>query len=98
MTAQEPTVQVKAISEPDEIATVLDGSARGSVQLLHAMRVGHGTNQPGWRWSEHAGPLTGLDSQRHFGNVISGHMVLRGRDGAEVEVGPGEAFAASEGR
>jgi Cupin domain len=42
-------------------------------------------------------PCRGKESEEHIGYVISGRMAVRAKDGAEVEVGPGEAFIAAPG-
>jgi len=39
--------------------------------------------------------MSGLESQQHIGYVISGRMRVRAKDGTELEIGPGEAFAAA---
>ncbi len=41
--------------------------------------------------------LEGRASQRDFGYVLNGRMAVRSHDGAEVQAGPNEAFAAEEG-
>ena len=69
----------------------VDGSTRSFITLRTAA-VGHGTYQPGWRWSLHARPQTGKESENHIGYVISGRMMVRDPLGNEVEVGPGVAF------
>jgi uncharacterized cupin superfamily protein len=56
-----------------------------------------GVYRPGWRWSQDVRPLSGRDSAEHIGYVISGRMRVRAKDGAEVEIGPGEAFVAAPG-
>ena len=49
--------------------------------------------------SEHVKPLAGTDSCQapHTGYVLSGRMGVRMDDGAEAEVGPGDAFVISPG-
>jgi hypothetical protein len=74
----------------------LDGSRRWTAQLP-SLRIGYGVYRPGWRWSLHAGPQTGLPSEAHTGYVEAGRMAVRGAGGQEVTVGPGEAFAAGPG-
>ena len=69
---------------------------RVTVELMGGVDVGRGTYRPGWRWSIHVAPMTGRISQRHFGYVLSG-MGVRSGDGAEIEVGPNQAFAAEPG-
>ena len=90
------SVEVKALDSPDAVWTFLDESERVAVQLGKAA-IGRGVYRPGWRWSRHAQPLSGSESEEHIGYVISGRMAVRGKDGTEVEVGPGEAFIAAAG-
>ncbi len=65
--------------------------------VLESAAVGRGEYLPGWRWSEHAGPQTGKDSEAHIGYILPGRMVVRGADGQEVLVGPGDSFEAQPG-
>lgn len=74
----------------------IDGSRRSAV-VLESAAVGKGEYLPGWKWSEHAGPQTGKSSGVHVGYVIKGQMMVRGADGKEVLVGPGDAFEAQPG-
>jgi len=83
---------VKNLEKADKSWTFLDGSTR-SVVILESAAIGRGEYLPGWRWSMHAGTQTGKkSSQAHTGYVLSGYMTVRGADGMEVTVGPGEAF------
>jgi hypothetical protein len=69
----------------------IDGSTR-SFTSLRTAAIGFGTYQPGWRWSLHAGPQTGKDSENHIGYVISGQMMVKDPLGNEAVINPGEAF------
>lgn len=69
----------------------IDGSTR-SFAPLRTAAIGFGTYQPGWKWSLHAGPQTGKDSENHIGYVISGQMMVKDPSGNEAVVNPGEAF------
>jgi hypothetical protein len=89
-------VVTKSFHTPDGSRIFLDGSRRELIQLATAV-VGRGEYRPGWRWSAHVRPLAGGDSEVHVGYIISGRMIVRGPDGAEVEVGPGDAFEAPPG-
>jgi quercetin dioxygenase-like cupin family protein len=93
---ESPSVEAKSLDSPDATWTFLDESERVAVQLRNAA-IGRGVYRPGWRWSEHAQPLSGKESEEHIGYVISGRMAVRAKDGAEVKVGPGEAFIAAPG-
>jgi hypothetical protein len=60
-------------------------------------RLGGDNITPGWRWSLHVGKQTGKSSTAHIGYVVSGHMAVRGADGAEITVGPEEVFEVGPG-
>jgi len=90
------SVEVKNLASPNASWVFLDGSERVAV-VLSSCAIGRGIYLPGWRWSEHARPLSEADSAEHIGYVISGRMAVRSRDGLEVEVGPGEAFLVAPG-
>lgn len=79
----------------DSETTFLDGSLRKAVRLNSAA-IGIGTYQPGWRWSLHAGAMTGKPSECHTGFIISGEMVVRDSSGNEYLIHAGEAFEVSE--
>ena len=67
------------------------------VSELPSLCVGRGVYQPGWRWSEHAGPQTGENSVRHVGLIESGRMTIRAADRTEATVGPGDIFEVGPG-
>jgi hypothetical protein len=71
--------------------TFLDGSTR-LVASLGPTWIGRGVYRPGWRWSLHAGPMTGSASQPHAGYVVSGTMVVSSPDGEEAVISAGEAW------
>ncbi len=71
--------------------TFTDGSKR-VVVVLESVAVGQGEYLPGWRWSEHAGSQSGKNSEAHVGYILKGRMIIRGADGKETLVGPGDAF------
>jgi ketosteroid isomerase-like protein len=67
--------------------TAAIGNAGGATFL-------RGTFEPGWRWSTDVAPIAGTTScqTRHLGYVISGQMTVRGDDGTETNLGPGDIF------
>ncbi len=69
----------------------IDGSTR-SYAVLRTAAIGFGTYEPGWRWSLHAGPQTGKDSENHVGYVIYGRMMVKDPYGNEAEIASGCAF------
>ncbi|MGD0833705.1 MAG: hypothetical protein ABSA40_04660 [Candidatus Dormibacteria bacterium] len=89
-------VTVAGFADTADTREFQDGSRRQTLDLP-SMQVGRGVYRPGWRWSLHAGPQTGVPSAAHIGYVESGRMAVRGPDGREVTVGPGEAFEAAPG-
>ena len=56
---------------------------------LKTAAIGLGTYQPGWRWSLHAGPQTGKESENHIGYIISGRMMVSDTSGNQVEIEAG---------
>jgi quercetin dioxygenase-like cupin family protein len=88
------SLQAKRFESPDEVRPFKD--EKGNVELveLSGHMVGHGTFEPGWRWSEHVKPLSGTDSCQveHIGYVMRGRMKVVMDGGEELEVGPGDVF------
>ena len=66
---------------------------------LGSVKAARMTLQPGWRWSECIKPAAGTESCEihHVGTVASGQLRIRHNDGAEVEVGPGDAYVIEPG-
>jgi len=88
------TLERQALSTPDETRTFLDGKGKVDIVTVGGVQLGRGVFDPGWRWSDHVNPIAGTDSCQsiHTGYVIQGRMLVRMDDGAEVEVGTGDAF------
>ena len=76
--------------------TFIDGSTR-SYAALRTAAIGFGTYKPGWRWSLHARPQIGKDSENHIGYIISGRMMVSDLSGNEAEIEPGCAFEIAPG-
>jgi len=91
-----PSVVVALPEWPDAKTEFLDGSERTVVRVGPAW-VGRGTYLPGWRWSMHVQPMHATESEAHAGYVLSGRLAVRGRDGIELTVEPGQAFFAASG-
>ncbi len=71
---------------------------------LRVVRVGKGsiakaTLQPGWKWSQSVKPIAKTKSCQasHFGVVVSGRCHISQDDGAQLDLGPGDAFAIPPG-
>ena len=87
----------KGLDGGDKSWTFLDGSKRTAV-ILGSVAIGRGEYRPGWRWSLHVGGQTGKTSLAHIGYVLAGRMAVRGADGKELTVGPGDAFEVGPGQ
>lgn len=79
----------KTFDDPDETRPFAD---KGMAQVVDVGGgvVLKGQFEPGWRWSEHLGPVVGTDSCQspHHLYVLSGRMRVRMNDGSEGEFGP----------
>lgn len=78
-------------STAENTRVFMDGSTRSHAALRTAA-IGFGTYQPGWRWSLHAGPQRGEDSENHIGYIISGRMMVKDPSGNEAAIESGCAF------
>ncbi len=89
----------QSASAPNESRPFAQGKGQLDLVSLDGMVVGRGTFEPGWRWSEHVKPIAGTDSCQaaHMGYCVSGRMVVRMNDGAEMEFGPGDFMVAPPG-
>jgi quercetin dioxygenase-like cupin family protein len=90
-------LQIRRFDEPDESRSF----EKGLFQLVEVagMTLGRASYDPGWKWSEHVGPLLGTElcEVEHVGIVISGRAALRMADGTELVMGPGDVFAIPAG-
>jgi Cupin domain len=88
------TLQGKQFDQPDEVREFTDGKGRVELVDIGGHKIGRGTFEPGWRWSENVKPIAGTDSCQveHLGYVLSGKMALRMDDGSEREFGAGDVF------
>ncbi len=93
-----PKLLSKSLGSPDEVRRFTD---KGQVEIvkLEDITVGRASMEPGWKWSEHVKPTAGTESCQatHTGYVISGRMRIIMDDGAEQEVGAGDAFFIPSG-
>lgn len=82
---------------PTEVRTFEKG--KFELYAVGPMTLGRATYEPGWRWSEHVGPLTGETSCRveHVGLVLSGEAVAKMDDGREVVMRAGDFFSIPSG-
>jgi hypothetical protein len=73
---------LKRFENPDEVREF----EKGRFEIIHlgGMTIGRAIYEPGWKWSEHVGPLAGTKfcEVEHVGLVISGEATaaLEGRE------------------
>lgn len=93
------SLEAKRFESPDEVRPFKDDTGQVQLVELSGNMIGRGTFNPGWRWSDHVKPLSGTDSCQveHIGYVLEGRMKVVQDDGAELEVGPGDAFLRPPG-
>lgn len=75
-----------------------DGVVSEHVEL-GGMVLAREVHQPGWRWSEHVGPMVGTEwcETRHLGYVLAGSLRVLTRDGVEFDLGEGDVFDIPSG-
>jgi quercetin dioxygenase-like cupin family protein len=90
-------LQLVNFSEPTEVRTFEKG--RFELYRVGPATLGRATYEPGWKWSEHVGPLTGESSCKveHVGLVLSGEAVAKMDDGREILMRPGDFFYVPPG-
>ena len=86
-------LEILNLAQPTETREFAHG--RVDVFRIGGQVIGRASYDPGWRWSEHIGPLVGsaLCDVEHLGLVISGRAAVRMADGAEITMEPGDLFA-----
>jgi quercetin dioxygenase-like cupin family protein len=88
----------RTFDQPDETRSFV---AKGGVDIvaIGGSEVGRATFEPGWRWSQHVGPIIGMEScqMEHVGFVVSGRQRLRLDDGTEIEVSAGDLVSIPPG-
>jgi hypothetical protein len=91
------TLQSRNLDSPDEMRKFTNGEF--AVVTLPGTNVGRAVFQPGWRWSNDVKPVAGTESceAAHTGYIMSGRMHVKMDDGAEADLGPGDAFIISPG-
>jgi hypothetical protein len=92
------SVVIKKIALPDEVRTFKKG--RFELVEIGGLTLGRATNEPGWKWSVHVGPVAGTASCQvsHVGLVLlQGRAMVRMDGGAELKLEPGDAFAIPPG-
>ena len=72
---------IKRFEQPDEVREHEKG--RFELITIGGLTVGRATYEPGWRWREHVGALTGtpLCEVEHVGLVLQGRAMVQMADG-----------------
>ncbi len=93
-----PGVERKRFDDPDETRE-FGGKGHADLVLLNGEAVGRVVFEPGWRWSEHIGPIVGQSSchASHVGYILSGRQRIRMDDGEEFELGAGDLISIAPG-
>lgn len=83
---------LKRFEAPDEVRHFTKG--RLELVRIGGLTIGRATYAPGWRWSEHVGPLVGASrcTVEHVGMVLSGTATAAFDDGSIIELRAGELF------
>jgi len=85
-------VILKRFESPDEVRSF----AKGKFEIVNigGMTIGRATYQPGWKWSEHVGPMAGTPfcGVEHVGLVISGRATAAMQGGEVHTLEPGTLF------
>ncbi|GAA0524458.1 cupin [Saccharopolyspora subtropica] len=90
-------LEKKSLDQPDDTRDFSHGKV--DVVELPGVTVGRGTMRPGWKWSNDVKPIVGTNSceQAHTMYVLQGRLHVVMDDGAEAEIGAGEAAVVSPG-
>jgi hypothetical protein len=85
-------IVVRRFEDPDERREFENGQFE--LVGLAGVIVGRARYEPGWKWSEHVGPIAGTPTceVEHVGMVVSGRAAIAMDDGETVEVGAGDFF------
>jgi hypothetical protein len=83
---------LKRFDTPDEVREFEKG--RLELVTIAGQTLGRATYLPGWKWSEHVGPQTGLKrcTVEHLGIVLSGHGTAAFEDGRVYDLTAGTVF------
>ncbi len=88
---------IKRFNQPDEVRHFDKGTFE--VVRVGGLTLGRARYDPGWKWSDHVGSITGTSSCQvdHVGLVLSGRVKVVMDDGSEVELVPGDLFYVPPG-
>ena len=90
-------VIIKRFESPDEVRIFEKG--RFELVKIGDRVFGRASYEPGWKWSEHVGPITGTPhcEVEHLGLVLSGRAMVSMKDGTEYEISAGDLFFVAPG-
>jgi quercetin dioxygenase-like cupin family protein len=82
---------LRRFEQPDEVREMVKG--KFEIVKLGGMTIGRATYEPGWRWSEHVGPVVGSArcAVEHLGLVLQGVATVA-FDDRVIEMHPGNLF------
>ena len=91
------SIERKTVDRPDESRT--PEKTRVDVVQLGDATVARMTLQPGWSWADCIKPVVGTESCQaaHLGFLVSGRIHIKADDGAEVDLGPVDAYRLEPG-
>jgi hypothetical protein len=91
-TAQDLSTTLRSFHVPDEVREF--PKARLELVTIAGRTIALVTYQPGWKWSEHVGPMVGAQrcTTEHLAFVISGHATAAFDDGRLYDLIPGTLF------
>ena len=85
-------VMLKRFDSPDEVRLFEKG--KFEIVKMGSMVIGRATYEPGWKWSEHVGPVVGAPfcEVEHVGMVVSGTATAAMKGGQVYELKAGTIF------
>ncbi|MDQ6770698.1 MAG: cupin domain-containing protein [Gemmatimonadota bacterium] len=85
-------VILRRFEQPDEVKEMVKG--RFEIVRIGGLTIGRAIYEPGWRWSQHVGPLLGASRchVEHVGLVLSGTATAVFDDGRVIPLRAGELF------
>lgn len=91
------TLEARNLDTPDHKYSLEHGDLQ--VVTVAGATISRAVFRPGWRWSTDVKPGMGTESCQagHTGVVLSGRLAVRMDDGAEAELGPGDAHVVGPG-
>jgi len=90
-------ITIRRFQQADETRVFVKG--RFEVIRIGGLTIGRARYEPGWKWSEHVGPIAGTVSCQveHVGLVEAGRAMVVMDDGSEIVLRPGDLFSIAPG-